>query len=251
MNRLATMPAWSSHCAVPLAASRTLNAGSALVGIGLGARAAEEAGTPRTGIYDMFEKALDLLPDGIALLRRDGTIVFANGPLRHFAASGGDLRLDGNAVTFSTRSLRERFAAALGAAEPARRLGVACTTTDFAVSRAGELPPYTISVRSLPASGEQSCPQAGALLLVHDPLQQNFAAGKLLQELYGLTQAEAELVQSLGSGMTAVAYAKRRSISVTTAYTHLRRTREKTGWKSVSELTRRFHELNVSLRTAG
>jgi hypothetical protein len=31
-------------------------------------------------------------------------------------------------------------------------------------------------------------------------------------------------------------------------YTHLRRTREKTGWKSVAELTRRFHELNVSLR---
>jgi DNA-binding CsgD family transcriptional regulator len=56
------------------------------------------------------------------------------------------------------------------------------------------------------------------------------------------------LVQALGTGMTAVAYAKSRSISVTTVYTHLRRTREKTGWKSVAELTRRFHELNVALR---
>ena len=86
------------------------------------------------------------------------------------------------------------------------------------------------------------------MLLVHDPLQQNLATGKMLQDLYGLTNAEAQLVRALGTGMTAVAYAKSRNISVTTVYTHLRRTREKTGWKSVAELTRRFHELNVALR---
>jgi hypothetical protein len=39
-----------------------------------------------------------------------------------------------------------------------------------------------------------------------------------------------------------------RRVSITTVYTHLRRTREKTGWKSVAELTRRFNELNVALR---
>jgi DNA-binding CsgD family transcriptional regulator len=88
------------------------------------------------------------------------------------------------------------------------------------------------------------------MLLVHDPLQQNLAAGRMLQELYGLTNAEAQLVQALGTGMTAVAYAQSRSVSVTTVYTHLRRTREKTGWKSVAELTRRFHEVNVALRAA-
>jgi DNA-binding CsgD family transcriptional regulator len=39
-----------------------------------------------------------------------------------------------------------------------------------------------------------------------------------------------------------------RRVSVTTVHTHRRRTREKTGWKSVAELTRRFHELNAALR---
>jgi DNA-binding CsgD family transcriptional regulator len=48
--------------------------------------------------------------------------------------------------------------------------------------------------------------------------------------------------------MTAINYAQSRHISITTVYTHLRRTREKTGWKSVAELTRRFNELNVALR---
>ena len=70
----------------------------------------------------------------------------------------------------------------------------------------------------------------------------------MLQELYGLTHAEAHLVQALSTGTTAVAYAHGRGVSVSTVYTHLRRTREKTGWRSVAELTRRFHELSVALR---
>ena len=86
------------------------------------------------------------------------------------------------------------------------------------------------------------------MLLVHDPMQQGSTAAQMLRELYGLTNAEAQLVQALSSGMTAVAYAESRNVSITTVYTHLRRTREKTGWKSVAELTRRFHELNVALR---
>jgi DNA-binding CsgD family transcriptional regulator len=86
------------------------------------------------------------------------------------------------------------------------------------------------------------------MLLVHDPQQRSSAAARMLRELYALTNAEAQLVQALSTGMTAVAYAQSRKVSITTIYTHLRRTREKTGWKSVAELTRRFHELNVSLR---
>ena len=88
------------------------------------------------------------------------------------------------------------------------------------------------------------------MLLIHDPLQRNATASVMLQELFGLTNAEAHLVQALGTGMTAIDYAQSRNISITTVYTHLRRTREKTGWKSVAELTRRFHELNVSLRVS-
>lgn len=33
--------------------------------------------------------------------------------------------------------------------------------------------------------------------------------------------------------MTALAYARGRRVSITTVYTHLRRTREKTGWKAL------------------
>ena len=198
----------------------------------------------------LLENALDLLADGVALLRRDGGIVFVNEALRHLATRSRDFRIDRNSIEFAAPDLRGRFAAALGTVDRHRHPDAASPVADFAVPREG-LPPYTMSVRPLlRADGETTHPEAAAMLLVHDPLQQNLAAGRMLRELYGLTNAEAQLVQALGTGMTAVAYAKSRNISVATVYTHLRRTREKTGWKSVAELTRRFYELNVALRAS-
>jgi DNA-binding CsgD family transcriptional regulator len=207
-----------------------------------------DVAVPASAQDDMFGNALDLLSDGIAVLRRDSTIVYASTALHHLAAHNSDFRIDRNAIKFRTPILRSRFAFALGTVTRGERCQVARRATDFAVSREDDMPPYTVSVRRLLRSSEQSYPEAIALLLMHDPLQQNLAAGRMLQELYDLTDAQAQLVQALGNGMTAVAYAKMRRVSVATVYTHLRRTREKTGWKSVAELTRRFHELNVSLR---
>ncbi len=205
-----------------------------------------EAATNRD---NLFENALDLLSDGIALLRRDGWLVYVNETLRLLAAREKDFRIDRNAVEFATPELRSRFAAALGAVERVQDPSSAFLPTDFAVSREDGLPPYTVSVRPLRRHRKSAQdPEAVAMLLVHDPLLRHLSAGRMLQELYGLTHAEAHLVQALSTGMTAVAYARSRKVSITTIYTHLRRTREKTGWRSVAELTRRFHELSVALR---
>jgi DNA-binding CsgD family transcriptional regulator/PAS domain-containing protein len=197
-----------------------------------------------------LEDALDLLTDGIALLRKDGRIVHANEALRTFASRGHDLRIDRDVVEFSTPDLRGRFAEALSAVEHVQDQRAATSRTDFAVPRDDGLPAYTVSVRPLLRYRPQAVDgtRAVAMLLIHDPLQRNVTASLMLQELFGLTNAEAQLVQALGTGTTAIAYAQSRRISITTVYTHLRRTREKTGWKSVAELTRRFNELNVALR---
>jgi DNA-binding CsgD family transcriptional regulator len=198
-----------------------------------------------TSRQDLYENALDLLADGIALLKRDGGIVYINAALRRLAAAGNEIRIERNAIEFASPDLHSRFAQAMDAVERMHGSGADHLAADFAVPREDGRPPYTVSVRPLARTGR---PDAAAMLLVHDPMQQSTAAARMLRELHGLTNAEAQLVQALSSGMTAVAYAESRKLSITTVYTHLRRTREKTGWKSVAELTRRFHELNVSLR---
>lgn len=197
----------------------------------------------------MLEHALDLLGDGVALLRRDGSPVHVNATLRLLAERESGLRIGARGFEFGSAELRRRFAMALRSVDTITEPGAAAAALDFAVPRDHGLPPYTISLRPLRAGDDRIAhADAVALLLVHDPVQGQGPAARLLQELYGLTPAEAHLVQALSGGMTAVAYAKSRQVSITTVYTHLRRTRQKTGWRSVAELTRRFHELSVSLR---
>jgi DNA-binding CsgD family transcriptional regulator/PAS domain-containing protein len=199
---------------------------------------------------DILENALDLLADGVALLRADGRLVYANEALRKLASHGIDFSIGRGALEFSSPDVRGRFDAALSTAQhfgdPCRDPG----PTDFGVPREGGLPPYTVSVRPLlrGKSSQKSEHIATLMVLVHDPLDRNLAAGRMLQDLFGLTRAEAHLVCALGTGTTAGAYADKRQVSIATVYTHLRRTREKTGWKSVAELTRRFNELNMTLR---
>ena len=197
---------------------------------------------------DLYQSAFDLLADGIALVKRDGAIVYVNEALRRLATAGNEIRIERNTIEFANPDLRSCFVQAICAVARARDPDSAWPAADFAVPREDGQPPYTVSVRPLSRGKEAGRSDAAAMLLVHDPLQQSAAAARMLRELYGLTNAEAQLVQALSAGMTAVAYAESRNVSITTVYTHLRRTREKTGWKSVAELTRRFHELNVSLR---
>ena len=110
-----------------------------------------------------LEDALDLLADGVALLRRDGGIVYANEALRILAARGNDFRIDRRTVEFPTIELRTRFAAALSAVQRVEDPAAAFGLTDFAVPREGRLPPFTVSVRPLTRAGDGEIGAWGAV----------------------------------------------------------------------------------------
>jgi DNA-binding CsgD family transcriptional regulator len=197
-----------------------------------------------------LENALDWLADGVALLRADGSIVYANGTLRALAQRGDGFRIVGHDLEFAAPEARRRFAAAF---DTIRRLdGPSCDarSADFAVARTERISAYIASVRPLVCEQSRDA-DADAILLIRDPLYRNVATNRILQELFSLTNAEAHLAQALCNGMTTTAYAVERHLSLNTVYSHLKRIREKTGCKSLPELIRKFGELNVPLRPDG
>jgi len=197
----------------------------------------------------VLENALEWLADGVALLRADGNVVYANDTLRTFAQRNDGFRIAGRAIEFIAPEVRRRFEVALGAVERIGDPTCDVHSTDFPVPRNGGMPAYIVSLRPL-ARGETLAPRARAdvMLLVRDPLWRNTATSRMLQELFGLTNAEVHLAQALCAGVTTSAYALERDVSLNTVYSHLKRVREKTGCKSVPELIRKFGELNVPLR---
>ncbi len=195
-----------------------------------------------------FEQALDWLDDGAALLRRDGGIVFCNERFRRIAQKRDGVWIEKGAVTFAAGACRTSFARGLTALQRVRD-GDAGTLPpcDFTVPRLSGDPHYVVSLR--PLGGAARRPQSAvAILFVRDPVADSSAAVRLLRDMFGFTAAEANLAQALQSGVSPAAYAREHRLSPNTVYTHLRRLKEKTGWRRTAELTRRLRQLQVPSR---
>ncbi len=199
---------------------------------------------------NLLENTLDWLSDGVALLRADGDIVYANQALRAFAQRGDGCRILDRAIEFVSPDAQRRFGAALSAVLRIGDPSCDAHPTDFPAPRSEAMPAYIVSVRPL-MSGQTHASQhahAEIMVLIRDPLWRYTAASRILQEMFSLTNAEAHLAQALCNGTTTGSYAIERHVSLNTVYSHLKRIREKTGCKSVPELIHKFGELNIPLR---
>jgi PAS domain-containing protein len=197
---------------------------------------------------DAFESALDWLTDGAALLRRDGRVLYANQVFEAIAGRHDGLRIARGAVEFQSPQARTRFAAALAAV--CRLDGgdpTAFHEADFPASRAAGAPAYIVSLRPLAGARRSRYHDAVAILFVRDPLGRNAAAARMLRELFGFTEAEANLAQALQSGVLLEDYARDNAVTLNTVYTHLRRIKEKTGCTRIAKLYRKLKELEVPL----
>jgi DNA-binding CsgD family transcriptional regulator len=174
----------------------------------------------------VLENALGWLTDGVALLEANGNIVYVNDTLRMFAQNRDAFRIVDRTIEFADPDARRRFDAALGAVQRIGDPSSDASLTDFPVPRS-----YGTAI----------------MVMIRDPIHRNTATGQVLQQLFGLTNAEAHLAEALCTGATTGAYARERGVSLNTVYSHLKRIREKTGCKSVSELIHKFGELSVPL----
>jgi DNA-binding CsgD family transcriptional regulator len=142
---------------------------------------------------------------------------------------------------------RARFAAA-AAAIARLRSSDPQTSTDFVAARSSGKAPYVVSVRPLLESESAGAQRKAAVVFIHDPRGHNAAAAATLRDIFGFTEAEASLAQALQAGVPLGEYANSRQLSLHTVYTHLRRIKEKTGCHRMTELIRKFDNLQVPLR---
>ena len=204
----------------------------------------------RSGAIDRsFEAALDWLADGVALLHADGRVLYANETFQAIVRRDDGIRIHRGTVAIADPNARSDFAKAIGAADKVRAGAFEAGSADFAVTRQGAIPPYIVSVRPLvQTTRERRELDADLIVFVHDPLQRNAATVRMLRNLFGLTEAEADLARALQAGVTPGNYALARTVSLNTVYTHLRRIKEKTRCSRMPELIRKLNDVDVILR---
>jgi DNA-binding CsgD family transcriptional regulator len=194
-----------------------------------------------------LEQAFDWLSDGVALLDADARVTYANQAFDAIARAGDGIALRARRIDFTGPKARRRFAEAFHAVTILHDGNPEGLGRDFPVARNSGAPAYMVSVRLLCAKADD--PGRGgralALVLVNDPLDANRVALNVLRDAFGLTGAEAALAQALQNGIAVSDYARSRAISLNTAYTHLRRIKEKTGSHRTAELIRKLNDLRA------
>jgi DNA-binding CsgD family transcriptional regulator len=209
------------------------------------ARRLKDAGEARHSL----ERALDWLADGVALVRADGGVVYANDAFQAIVQRHDGIHVRRGVLDIVAAEARARFEEAIADIGRLRGSDAASSVfADFPIPRASAAPPYLLSVRPLAQTERVATASAVAMVFIRDPSRRNAAALRMLREVFGLTEAEASLAQALQRGVVLGAYARQQAVSLNTIYTHLRRIKEKTGCRRMAELIRRLNDLQVPLR---
>jgi DNA-binding CsgD family transcriptional regulator len=191
-----------------------------------------------------FEHALDWLADGVALIGSDGAVTYANDALQTMARRNDGLRIAKGRLIFAAPDAAARLQAAIGCIDGLHDGNPGpLQVSDFAAARPSGAPPYVVSTRPLFGNS----PDSRAIIFIHDPLRRHAVAIDLLREMFGFTEAEASLAQSIQSGVSLAEYARTRAVSLNTVYTHLRRLKEKTGCNRMPALIRKLNDVQVPL----
>lgn len=192
-------------------------------------------GLRRTG--GLTDLLLDRLATGVLALGADGALVYANAAAERMLARRNGLEHDGRSVTTRDHAARGRLQRLL-----AEILGKKDGPGGVVRIDAGAGAAYAVLVAPLRrdlGSDALPWPFQGAMVLIRDESSAVDTMPEQLRGLYGLSIAEASLLQSLLGGITVLQHAARAGIRPTTARFHLRHVLQKTGTVGQSQLMRK------------
>jgi DNA-binding CsgD family transcriptional regulator len=171
----------------------------------------------------------------VLLVDEQARIVFSNEMAEKLLAKADGIRNVAGTLQAVERGAAARLLALVGSATSG---GMSETRNCvLAVPRqAGR--PLSLIVAPLPRAASAGAEPAFALIMIGDPDRRARPALAALADLYGLTRAEAKLLDSLLAGERLQEYAEHAGLSINTAKTQLAQLFQKTGHSRQSDLLR-------------
>jgi DNA-binding CsgD family transcriptional regulator/PAS domain-containing protein len=184
-----------------------------------------------------LREVMDRLPTGVLLLDKDARVVLANRSAEQILASADGIRVaDGRPRLDDARQDRAFQQVLVQSLRSRPRPGHTAGST-LAVSRPSGRRAYPLTLIPLlaPPPGT-SLGEAVAVLFVADPEGTQIGATEVLETLYDLTPAEAELLRLLAEGRSLEEVAALRRVTRNTVRSQLKQVFAKTGTSRQGEL---------------
>jgi len=185
-------------------------------------------------------EAIDRLPTGLVLLDAQRRVVILNRGAERIAAEKDGLRIDPlhGPIADDARA-NATLQALIADALDASKMGDLGAPGFIGIRRASGKRSYALMVTPLvPERTPGVSGEAVVAIFFADPSARLPTGAQVLEDLYGFTHSEAELVRLLSTGISLEEAAHTRGVSLNTARSHLKHAFSKTGTSRQGELVR-------------
>lgn len=182
--------------------------------------------------------ALHGIAIGVALIRTDGGVLYANPAATAVINNGDILSLNNGALALGQPGRRGRFRELLTRLAGMVRAGEQVVPRALAVPRPSRQRPVSVLVWPMPNAGDAGPDEPIAIVFIGDPENPGQIDAMRLCDLYGLSRAEARVAALLAQGNRLDETAQILGVAYETVRKHLKQIFSKTGTDRQAELVR-------------
>jgi DNA-binding CsgD family transcriptional regulator len=184
-------------------------------------------------------EVMDRLPTGMLLLDSRRRVVVQNAAAERIVADADGFCVEGGRPGAEDARENAALQALIADAMEAKADRALAAHGFQSLSRPSGKRPFSLMVAPLRVgSARNGSGDVAVALFVSDPERGRISGSKMLEELYSLTQSEADLLQLLSMGMSLEEAAEERGVSMNTARSHVKHMFAKTGVSRQGELVR-------------
>ncbi len=200
--------------------------------------AAGEAAQLAATVQGAAATALRGVALGVALIRPDGGVLFANAAANAVINNGDILSLSNGALALGQPGRRGRFRELLTRIAAMVKDGEQVSPRAIAVPRPSRQRPVSLLIWPLPDATEVGADEPVAIVFIGDPEHRGEIDPMRLCDLYGLSRAEARVAALLAQGHRLDETAQILGVAYETVRKHLKQIFSKTGTDRQAELVR-------------